>query len=113
MVLEQRWTQVSPEQYAAESKLVGDGPKFASADAIHAAGGSPGEVLALLEAERAARPDEPLWKGVAGMSVADRSVRMELRPAVEPQLRAVDGADVSVSCHLYHPPDGYETRESR
>jgi peptide/nickel transport system ATP-binding protein len=113
MVLEQRWTQVSPEQYAAESKLVNDGPNFASADAIHAAGGSPGEVLALLEAERTARPDEPLWKGVSGMSVADRSVRMELRPAVEPQLRPIEGADVSVSCHLYHPPEGYETRESR
>jgi peptide/nickel transport system ATP-binding protein len=112
MVLEQRWTRVSAEQYAAESKLVSDGARFASADAIHAAGGSPGEVLALLEDERAARPDEPLWKGVAGMSVAERSVRMELRPAVEPKLRPVVGSDVCVSCHLYHPPEGYETRES-
>ncbi len=113
MVLEQRWTRVPPDQYAAESKLVSDGPRFASADAIHASGGSPGEVLALLEDERTARPDEPLWKGVAGMSVSERSVRMEMRPAVEPHLRPVDGADVSVSCHLYHPPEGYETRESR
>ena len=109
MVLEQRWTQVPPEQYATESRLVADGPRFASADGIAAAGGSPGEVLALLEDERAARPDEPLWKGVAGLSVSDRSVRMDLRPRVEPQLRPVEGADVSVSCHLYHPPEGYET----
>jgi hypothetical protein len=63
-------------------------------------------VLALLEAERTARPDEPMWKGVAGMSVAGRSVLMDLRPAVEPQLRPVEGTDVSVSCHLYHPPEG-------
>jgi hypothetical protein len=40
--------------------------------------------------------------------VAGRSVRMEMRPRVEPQLRPVAGSDVSVSCHLYHPPEGYD-----
>jgi peptide/nickel transport system ATP-binding protein len=109
MVLEQRWTTVDAEQFEAESRLVHDGPEFASGDAVHAAAGSPGEVLALLEDERATRPDEPLWKGVAGMSVDGRSVLMQMRPAVEPQLRHVEGSDVSVSCHLYHPPEGYET----
>jgi peptide/nickel transport system ATP-binding protein len=107
MVLEQRWTRVEPEQYERESKLVADGPHFADADSIHAAGGSPGEVLALLEDEQAARPDEPLWTGVAGMSVAGRSVRLEMRTAVEPQLRPVPESEVSVSCHLYHRPEGY------
>ena len=106
MVLEQRWTQVSAEQYEAESKLVIDGPGFASADAVHAASGSPGEVLTLLTNERDRRPDEPLWKGVTDMTVAGRSVQLELRPAVEPTLQPVAGTDVSVSCHLYHPPDG-------
>jgi hypothetical protein len=62
-------------------------------------------VLALFENERSARPDDPLWKGVAEMSVTGRSVRLEMQPSVEPQLRAVEGTDVSVSCHLYHPPD--------
>jgi peptide/nickel transport system ATP-binding protein len=113
MVLEQRWTRVTPEQYQAESRLVGEGVRFASADAVHAAGGSPGEVLALLEDERTARPDEPLWTGVADMSVRERSVRIEMRPAVEPQVRPVEGADVWVSCHLYHPPEGYESAEAR
>jgi peptide/nickel transport system ATP-binding protein len=107
MVLEQRWTRVPAEQYEAESRLVADGPNFASGDAIHSAGGSPGELLALLEDERAAGPDEPLWKGVAGMSVSGRSVRLEMRPAVEPSLLPVEGSDVSVACHLYHPPEGY------
>jgi peptide/nickel transport system ATP-binding protein len=107
MVLEQRWTQVPPAQYEQESRLVADGPRFASADAIHTAAGSPGEVLALLDDERAARPDEPLWKGVTGMAVEGRSVRIEMRPAVEPQLLPVSGSEVSVSCHLYHPPEGY------
>jgi peptide/nickel transport system ATP-binding protein len=105
MVLEQRWTNVDAEQFRAESRLVHDGPEFASADGVHAAAGSPGEVLALFENERSARPDDPLWKGVAEMSVTGRSVRLEMQPSVEPQLRAVEGTDVSVSCHLYHPPD--------
>ena len=46
MVLEQRWTTVPPSQYEAESRLVADGPRFASSDAIRPAAGSPGEVLA-------------------------------------------------------------------
>ena len=104
MVLEQRWTTVPAEQYAAEAKLVHDGSAFASADAIHAAGGSPGEVLGLLEDERSARPDDPLWKGVSGMSVDGRSVRLDTRPAVEPHLQTVEDSQVQVSCHLYHPP---------
>jgi peptide/nickel transport system ATP-binding protein len=113
MVLEQRWTQVPAAQYEAESKLVTDGAHFASADAVHAASGSPGEVLTLLTDERERRPEEPLWKGVAGMEVTGRSVQMDMRPAVEPTLQPVAGTDVSVSCHLYHSPPGYETPESR
>jgi peptide/nickel transport system ATP-binding protein len=112
MVLEQRWTQVPPAQYETEAKLVADGARFASTDAVHAASGSPGEVLNLLSDERGRRPDEPLWKGVAGMSVAGRSVLMDMRPALEPTLQPVAGSEVSVSCHLYHPPDGYQTAES-
>jgi hypothetical protein len=41
------------------------------------------------------------------MSVSGRSVRLEMRPAVEPSLLPVEGSDVSVACHLYHPPEGY------
>jgi oligopeptide/dipeptide ABC transporter ATP-binding protein len=107
MVLEQRWTTVSAEQYESEARLVHDGPRFASGDAVHAAAGSPGEVLELLENERRARPDEPLWKGVVGMSVSGRSVVMDLRPGVEPELLPVEDAPVAVSCHLFNPPDGY------
>jgi oligopeptide/dipeptide ABC transporter ATP-binding protein len=104
MVLEQRWTTVPAEQYETEAKLVHYGPQFASADHIHAASASPGEVLALLEDERTARPEEPLWKGVTGMSVDGRSVRLEMRQPVEPRLQPVEDSAVSVSCHLYHPP---------
>jgi len=107
MVLDQRWTTVSGEQYEAESRLVADEAHFASDTEVHAAGGSPGEVLALLEDERTSRPAEPLWKGVVGMTVVGRSVQMQMRAAVEPTLLPVRDAAVSVSCHLYHPPAGY------
>jgi oligopeptide/dipeptide ABC transporter ATP-binding protein len=112
MILEQRWTIVPPEQYAAEAKLVHDGPRFASEGAIPAASGTPGEVLELLEDERATRPGDPLWKGVAGMSVAGRAVLVDMKPAVEPYLQQVPGSDVAVACHLYHPPAGSDPAES-
>jgi peptide/nickel transport system ATP-binding protein len=107
MVLEQRWTTVSPEQFAAEAKLVKDGPEFATANTIETASGSPGEVLALLEDERTARPEDPLWKGVVGMSVAGRAVRMDVRQAVDPPLLPDGDGSVSVACHLFNPPEGY------
>ncbi|HET8583318.1 MAG TPA: ABC transporter ATP-binding protein [Jatrophihabitans sp.] len=100
MVLEQRWTQVPPAQYESESRLVGAvGPS-----GLEAAGGSPGELLQLLEDERSTRPDEPLWTGVRDLSVAGRGVRVDFEDAVEPHLQPVDGSEVSVSCHLYHDP---------
>jgi peptide/nickel transport system ATP-binding protein len=109
MVLEQRWTSVPPDQYAAESRLVADGPKFATrvsptSALIHGASGSPNELLQLLEDERAARPEEPLWTGVTGMQVSGRAVRLELVPPAVPHLQPVEGSGVSVSCHLFHEP---------
>ncbi len=112
MVIEQRWTMVPAEQFAREAKLVADGARFASADALHPASGTPGELLELLEDEQSARPDDPLWKGVAGMSVSGRAVLMDLKPAVEPTLQQVPGSDVAVACHLYHPPTGSDPAES-
>jgi oligopeptide/dipeptide ABC transporter ATP-binding protein len=107
MVLEQRWTQVPSEQYLAESRLVGEESSFASSTAVHAASGSPGEVLALLEDERSSRPSEPLWSGVRSMKVVGRSVELEMAPQVEPHLQPVPGSPVFVSCHLFHPPEGF------
>jgi oligopeptide/dipeptide ABC transporter ATP-binding protein len=104
MVLEQRWTTVPASQFEAESRLVHDGPQFASDTAVQAAGGSPGEVLQLLESERAERPEDPLWSGVRGMSVVDRSVALDLEPRATPHLQQVPDSDVAVSCHLYHEP---------
>jgi peptide/nickel transport system ATP-binding protein len=110
MILEQRWTAVSPDQYAAEAKLVGDESAFAGAEReprvgrLRPAAGTAEDLLALLSQERDANPDEPLWSGVAGMRVDGRDVRVEFVPRAVPRLLPVVGAPVEVSCHLYHDP---------
>lgn len=100
MLLEQRWTQVAAEQYAAESKLVG----AVTADGVSAGSSAPGEVLQVLAGERSERPEEPLWTGVRDMAVAGRGVRIDFETPIEPHLQPVADAAVSVSCHLYHQP---------
>jgi hypothetical protein len=113
MVLEQRWTSVSPEQYAREAKLAGDESAFTDAGpgvALIRPAGQPAEFLALLEAERGANPDEPLWSAIHAMVVDGSAVRIEFVPRAVPRLLPVAGPDeppgsaVQVSCHLYHEP---------
>jgi peptide/nickel transport system ATP-binding protein len=110
MVLEQRWTQLSAEQYARESELVGEEGGFALAEVSPNVGvlrpdGSAADVLELLESERAAHAEEPLWSGVRDMRVEGREVRIEFVPRAVPRLLPVEGAPVEVSCHLYHQPE--------
>jgi oligopeptide/dipeptide ABC transporter ATP-binding protein len=110
MIFEQRWTGVDPEQYAAEARVTGDGAVFDAADDtatevdLRPASGGPGELLALLQAERADDPDDGMWHGVADMAVHDGAVRVRFADRVVPQLLPVAGSDVQVSCHLYHDP---------
>ncbi|MBN9618683.1 MAG: ABC transporter ATP-binding protein, partial [Actinobacteria bacterium] len=102
MLLEQRWTQVSPEQYQREEKLVGP----VTAGGITATGGSAEELLHVLEDERATRPHDPFWAGVRGLGVSGNTVTLDLEPRHSPQLLPVTGSTVAVSCHLYHRPEG-------
>ncbi|MEP7178300.1 MAG: ABC transporter ATP-binding protein, partial [Pseudonocardiales bacterium] len=110
MVLEQRWTRVSPEQFASEARVVGDASLFNQPEpspgvgALRPATGSADELLALLEDERASDPAEPLWHGVRGMASNGREVRMEFIERAVPRLLPVVGSAVEVSCHLYHKP---------
>jgi oligopeptide/dipeptide ABC transporter ATP-binding protein len=110
MVLEQRWTKVGPEQFADESRLVGDESNFMAAEpspgvgAIRPADGSTDDLLKLLEDERASNPAEPLWHGVRGMASTGREVRIEFVDRAVPRLLPVEGTNVEVSCHLYHKP---------
>lgn len=110
MILEQRWTQLPAEQYARESELVGEEGGFALAEVSPHVGvlrpaGSAADVLELLESERAAHPEEPLWSGVREMRVRGREVRIEFVPRAVPRLLPVPDSPVEVSCHLYHDPE--------
>ncbi len=106
MILEQRWTDVDPAQYERESKLVGPATEPSAATGlVHASGGgSAGDLLQLLESERSERAQEPLWTGVTGLAVAGSAVQLDFAPRAVPVLRPVEGTDVSVACHLFHPP---------
>lgn len=111
MVLEQRWTHVDADQYATEERLVGDPDRFAVAEETTGVArirpaGDPAGVVELLEDERAANPKEPLWSGVRSVEADNGAVRVEFVPRAVPRLQPVEGSEVSVSCHLYHAPDG-------
>jgi oligopeptide/dipeptide ABC transporter ATP-binding protein len=112
MIIEQRWTTVPPDQYVAESKVVGDAERFSTAEpevgvgVVRPSSGNAKALLDLLEEEREGHPDEPLWSGVRSMSADLGAVRVEFADRVVPQLLPVAGSSVSVSCHLYHSPDG-------
>jgi oligopeptide/dipeptide ABC transporter ATP-binding protein len=109
MVLEQRWTAIAPEQCSAEERLVGGAERFFAPERPAGVGvlkpsGSADSVVALLDEERDANPDEPLWTGVRSVTVAGGDVRIEFAERAVPQLLPVAGSEVEVSCHLYHPP---------
>jgi len=110
MILEQRWTSVPAEQYARESELVGDPERFdaieesPSEGLVRPASGSGQDLLDLLEQERSADRDEPLWHGVEGMTADGSAVRIRFADRAVPQLLPVAETDVEVSCHLHHDP---------
>jgi peptide/nickel transport system ATP-binding protein len=109
MVLEQRWTAIDPDQYAQESKLVGDPERFDAVEPSPSEGvirpaGSSAQLLDLLEQERAEERDEPLWRGVRDMSADSHGVRIKFAERVVPSLQPVAGTTVEVACHLHHDP---------
>ncbi|HZC27688.1 MAG TPA: hypothetical protein VE287_11740, partial [Actinopolymorphaceae bacterium] len=105
-----RWTSVDADQYARESKLVGDPERFGAVEPspnegiVRPASGSAAELLDLLEQERDEKRDEPLWKGVQSMAADGNGVRIRFTERVEPRLLPVAGTTVEVACHLHHDP---------
>lgn len=99
MILEQRWTQVSPEQYRREAALVGDP---VGVDAL--ASSDPAELASVLLDERETRPDDPLWTGLRGFHAEERRLRLDFAPRHDPQLLPAAGTPVRVACHLVTPP---------
>jgi oligopeptide/dipeptide ABC transporter ATP-binding protein len=109
MILEQRWTKATPEDYARESRLVGDLDRLFVANSttgvaeVRPAAGSAQDLLDLLQAERAADSEEPFWRSIREMRTQGGVVAITFVPGVAPQLLPVADAPVEVSCHLHHP----------
>jgi oligopeptide/dipeptide ABC transporter ATP-binding protein len=123
MLLENRWAGMSAEEYAAERAA------FADLDALGvpsaqsgldtgagaagpgdrivvrvARGRSAGEVAGVVEAVRAAQPDDPLWRGLDAAEAADDGLRVQFREWIDPPLLEPAADGVAVACHLHNPP---------
>lgn len=105
-LLEMRWAALGPEEFRRERDVLGDlaGLSAPSLEVeVPAAPGQAGrEVQTLLEWHRAADPDEPLWRGVAGMDVGPKGVRVHFRDHAEPVLQEMGPpGNCKVACHRY------------
>jgi len=102
-LLEEHWTRVHPDQYAAERAVVGDlGALDEPATTIEVGVGGADQVRAILDRIRAENPHEPLWQGVKSIEDTAAGLRLHLRGGTGPALRRAGG--VEVACVLY-PPD--------
>jgi peptide/nickel transport system ATP-binding protein len=99
-LLEEHWTRRGMETYDRESALVGDlEPLDTPSTTARIGAGSPQQVRGLLEQIREENPDEPLWKGIADIDVAEDGVVVQFHDGVDPALRTAGGAEVA--CVLY------------
>lgn len=102
-LLEQHWTRTSPETYDAERSVVGDLDSLDKAVQTARLGRpDPLGTKDLLERIRAEDREERFWRGVTGIEVEGRSVRVDFHPATDPALRPAGG--VEVAC--VHYPEG-------
>lgn len=104
-LLEQHWTALDEAGYQAERALFAD---LADLDVRGrrvrirpAASRSAEAIRSLLDEIRSEDPDEPLWRGVRQVSVADGACVVEFTEGVDPALGRVGGG--AVACHLHDP----------
>jgi oligopeptide/dipeptide ABC transporter ATP-binding protein len=104
-ILEARWTKLPEERFEPEREQIGDLDELdePSFDAVlpAAPGHDASEAMAVLEAMRADDPEDPLWKGISGVELADRGAAVSFRQGAEPRPLEVDGTHVE--CHLHDP----------
>ena len=104
-LLEARWTELPEQRFEAERAALGDLDTLdepgAEVVVAAAAGRSAGDVMAVLKALRADAPDDPLWRGVASLELAEAGVRVRFRPFLDP--REVEVGAARVRCHLHDP----------
>jgi oligopeptide/dipeptide ABC transporter ATP-binding protein len=102
-LLETRWATGGRERFEAESAVFGDLEPLLSPQTSTILepprGGSPAEVLGLLERVRAEDPAEPMWSGVDDLRAIGDHVSVQFNEPREPRLQRVD--EVDVACHLY------------
>lgn len=104
-VLEEHWTRRTPEEYDAETRIVGDLEHLDEPSREATIGGTtPGEVRQLIERMKAEKPDEPFWTGVASIDDEGDGVRLSFVEGEDPVLRRAGG--VEVACVLYPDDSG-------
>jgi peptide/nickel transport system ATP-binding protein len=108
-LLETHWTEMPEQEYEAERRVVGgldslDEPGT-TAHLRAGEGHSGGEVAELLEHLRAGAPDDPFWKGVAGIEAGRDEAVVRFHEGIEP--RDVRLGETVVECHL-HDADALE-----
>ena len=103
--LEMRWTELGEEEFEAERAIVGDLDALDTSEreVVVPAGSdhSAADVMALIDAMRAAAPDDPLWRGVAETETVGDGVRVRFWESFEP--RPLDVGEAVVRCHLHDP----------
>jgi oligopeptide/dipeptide ABC transporter ATP-binding protein len=102
-MLEARWTQMPEPEYEAERRVVGDLDSLdvpaTTARLPAGEGHTGGEVLELLERLRADAPDDPFWKGVAGVEPGADEAIVRFHEGLVP--RDVNSGAALVKCHLH------------
>jgi oligopeptide/dipeptide ABC transporter ATP-binding protein len=102
-LLEQRWTELSEEDYEAERERIGDLDELdePSLDAVlpAARGRTAEEAMGVIEAMRRDAPDDPVWKGIAETELDQRGARVRFNEAIDPRHLVVEQTEVE--CHLY------------
>jgi oligopeptide/dipeptide ABC transporter ATP-binding protein len=102
-LLEARWTKMPEPEYRAERDVIGsleplDVPST-SARIEPASGHTPAEVAEIIERLRTEAPEDPFWKGVAGIDTEDSAVAIRFHEGLEP--RDVQAGGARLQCHLY------------
>lgn len=106
-LIENSWTQLDPQAYEAERTVVVNLDELDRSS--HVAVLKPGrghdvaDVAALVHRLKGQDPDEPLWRGVAGIDQDSAGVTIRFYAGEDPRLRPAGG--VEVACHL-HPDPG-------
>jgi peptide/nickel transport system ATP-binding protein len=113
-LLEERWTRLDLATYRVESALV-KGIESVETTVTDTEASSlipsrdPKRLREIIEEIRAARPDEPFFTALRGMTVEHGGLKLTLAPFRRPFLTPQVGRVGEVSCHLY-PSDGVGSR---